>query len=80
MESIRGELKSLYQWRGEVAMIDTIKSINKPLQGSLKPVEPKVEEEDTANTVRLVFGTMEKDGTIRKPTPEEQELYDSYSE
>lgn len=61
-------------------MIDTIKSINKPLQGSLKPVEPKAEEEDTDNTVRLVFGTMEKDGTIRKPTPEEQELYNSYSE
>ena len=61
-------------------MIDTIKSINKPLQGSLKPVEPKVEEEDTANTIRLVFGTMEKDGTIRDATPEETELYNSYCE
>ena len=61
-------------------IMDIIKSINEPLQGSLKPVEPKVDEEDAANTVKFVFSTMEKDGTIRKPTPEEQELYDSYSE
>ena len=44
-------------------MIDTIKSINKPLQGSLKPVEPK-STEDNDNTIRIVFGTMEKDGEI----------------
>lgn len=59
-------------------MIDTIKSINKPLKGSLKPVEPKQQEEDTENTIRLVFGTMEKDGTVRDATPEEQAEYESY--
>lgn len=58
-------------------MIDTIKSINKPFKGSLKPVEPKLEEED-ANTIKIVFASQDADGTIRKPTPEEQELYDSY--
>lgn len=58
-------------------MIDTIKSINKPLQGSLKPVEPK-SPEDNDNTIRIVFGTMEKDGTVRDATPEEQAEYDSW--
>ena len=39
---------------------------------------PNPEEQDTSNTIKIVFGTMEKDGTVRDATPEEKEEYESW--
>ena len=49
-----------------------------PLKSSIKPEPIKAQDENSSNTIRLVFGTMEKDGTVREPTPEEQAEYESY--